>query len=655
MKKIFSMVIIMLIMLSSSINAFAMEANNVQIVTNGNTTFLIKSNGDVKGWGRNSKGEIGNGMTIDQYTPVTIEGLSNIKEIILSNYGYGFTFAIDNAGQVFGWGYNGYGQLGLGTNSNVLIPTQIVNLPAISMIKINEYTVYAITADGDVYSTGKNDYGQVGNGTKTTQKTFTKIPQLSNISDIVCKSNVAYAITNDKRVYAWGRGDSCQIGHGSYIRAQVTAAEITTLSNVNKVVTNGVTTFAICNNRQEVYSWGESYFGQAGNYSEKTATPKRVVIISDLPEAVDELTIVNQTTFAVMSDGTLYGWGRNGSNELGNGGTFDKRKPEIIQNIPKVKQFVFNGFTGILLGVDGYVYVWGKNTYGEAGIGTTGRIAYATKLSTLDNNIGQIFDGYNAMYAVDTNGTLYGWGSNRNRQIAIDYTTGILTPTIITNISDVMDVEKVNDTAFAYDAQGVIYGWGKNNYGQIGDNTIINVAVPFIVSNNEMTTTEGTGDVNSTVPIVGSINALEISITHPANISYSIDPNSENGFYCSDIQIQNNSKVPVNIRIETFEASPDGDLVFQDVLPDSIDWNGLNTQETKSNIALGIRYVSTNQWLISIPEMVEPLYAVEIDNTFIGALAKESSAALRLCGHHGLAFGGNYSAKHELVFVVSLL
>lgn len=655
MKKIFSVVMIMLIILSSSINANAMEANNVQIVTNGNTTFLIESNGDVKGWGRNSKGEIGNGTTIDQYTPVTIEGLSNIKEIIPSTYGYGFVFAIDNAGQVFGWGYNGYGQLGLGIYGDVLTPTQITALPPISNIRMNNYTVYAITTEGDVYSTGRNDYGQVGNGTKTTQRVFTQIPQLSGIKDIVCMADVSYAITYDKRVYAWGRGDSWQIGCGEYISAQTTPSKITTLSNVEEIVTNGFTTFAILNNRQEVYSWGESWSGEAGNYSETTATPKRVVIISDLNETVDMLTIVNQTTFAVMSDGTLYGWGRNGSNELGNGGTFDKRKPEIIQNIPKVKQFVFNGFTGILLGVDGCVYVWGKNTYGEAGIGTTGRIAYATRLSTLDNNIGQIFNGYNAMYAVDTNGTLYGWGSNRNRQIAIDDTTGILTPTIIPNISDVMDVEKVNDTAFAYDAQGVIYGWGKNNYGQIGDNTIINVAVPFIVSNNEMTTTEGTGDVNSTVPIVGSINALEISITHPANISYSIDPNSENGFYCSDIQIQNNSKVPVNIRIETFEASSDGDLMFQDVLPSSMDWNGLNTQKTKSYIALGIRYVSTNQWLISIPEMVDPLYAVEIDNTFIGALAKESSAALRLCGYHGLAFDGNYSAKHELVFVVSLL
>ena len=73
--------------------------------------------------------------------------------------------------------------------------------------------------------------------------------------------------------------------------------------------------------------------------------------------------------------------------------------------------------------------------------------------------------------------------------------------------------------------------------------------MPYVISNNEMVTTEGTGNVNSTVSIIGSINSLEISITHPANISYTIDPNVEDGFYCPDIQIQNNSKVPVKISI----------------------------------------------------------------------------------------------------------
>lgn len=656
MKRILSIAMAMLVMLGLSITAYAIEANNVRVVTNGETTFLIESNGNVKGWGRNPKGEVGNGTTIDQYAPVSIEGLSNIRIIVPNDYGYGFFFAIDSTGQVYAWGYNGYGQLGLGINNNVSVPALVTGLPEISQIRINEYTVYAITTGGDVYATGENDYGQVGNGSKTTQRAFVKIPQLSGIRDIVCRSNVAYAISNDNKVFAWGKGNSWQLGIDLYTSAQTTPAEIRGLSGkrVDEIITNGVTTFAVCNDRQDLYSWGESWFGESGNYSETSGIPKKVTIISDLPETIDEFIIAGQTSFAVMSDGTLYGWGRNGYNELGNGGTFNKSRPEIIENIPKVKQFVFKGSTGIVLGVDGCVYSWGRNPYGEAGTGSQGRIPDAIKLTALGNNIERIFNGNNAMYAVNADGTVYGWGNNNKRQLAIGNTGDILPPTIIQGISSIVNLEKVNDTIFAADSQDIIYGWGENEYGQVGNNSIDNVAIPFVVSDNEMTTTTGTGEVNSTVPIVGEIDALELSFTHPLSIAYSIDPNDENGFYCPDIQIRNNSKVPVEVRIESFKACAGGDLVFEDVMPNSKDWSSLNRQETKSYIALGLQYVDGSDWLISQPELNDPLYAAQVDHTFIGVLGKESGAALRLSGYHGLAFDGNYSAKHELVFVVAI-
>lgn len=129
----------------------------------------------------------------------------------------------------------------------------------------------------------------------------------------------------------------------------------------------------------------------------------------------------------------------------------------------------------------------------------------------------------------------------------------------------------------------------------------------------------------------------------------------DDGFYCADIHIQNNSKVPVKIYIESFESVADGDLNLQDVLPDSMDWNSLSKQETKSYIALGLRYADELEGMISQPEIVNPLYAVEIDDTYVGALAKASGGTLELFGMHGLAFDGNYSATHELVFIVSLL
>ena len=654
MKKIISIAMIFLVTILASINLDAFASGIAEIISNGDTTFLIDTYGNVQGWGKNLKGEVGNGTTIDQYTPVSIDGLSNITEIIPNQDGYGYFFAINSSGQVYAWGYNGYGQLGLETTTNQLTPVLIPNLPEVSKIILNGYTTYAITTDGDVYAWGMNDYGQVGNNTKTTQRAPVKI-QIDNVKSLTCKAKVVFALTESKEVYAWGRGDDYQTGTGDYTAAQLKPVQITGLSNVDEIITNGVTSFAICNDRQDVYSWGEGWASELGTYSERNRTPKRVWVLSDLNETIEELVIELRTGFAITSDNTLYGWGYNSYNQLGNGGTYNQGVPIKITNIPKVNQFIFNGNSGIVLGNDKCVYTWGKNPYGEVGRGDIYRQAYAEKLTVLGNNIEQIYNGNTSMYARDADGVLYGWGTNNLGQLGIGNIVRIVAPTAIAEFTDITGLEKIDNTIFASDAQDTVFGWGNNEYGQLGDSTNVTALSPIVITQNNVTTITGIGDVNSTVPIVGSISALEISITHPVSISYSIDPNSEESFICSDIQIQNNSKVPVKVTIESFEASLESDIIFEDVLPDSLDWESLSAQDSQRYIALGIMYSDKTNWLESQQNMINPIYAIEINNNYIGALSSGEIGTLNLCCSHGTAFNGSFSAKHELIFIISLL
>ena len=105
MKRLIGTIMFFLIIIFSSINFTSFAAGNAQIVSNGNTTFLIESDGTVKGWGRNDKGELGIGTTEDEHSPVMINGLSNIKEIIPAKSGREYFLAIDYDGNVYSWGY----------------------------------------------------------------------------------------------------------------------------------------------------------------------------------------------------------------------------------------------------------------------------------------------------------------------------------------------------------------------------------------------------------------------------------------------------------------------------------------------------------------------------------------------------------------------
>ena len=652
MKKLLYIILIILIFSVPGITVNAAGIGNAQIVSNGNTTFLIEPDGNVKGWGRNDKGELGIGTTEDEHSPVVVNGLSDISVIVPASVSRECFFAIDYDGYVYSWGYNGYGQLGLGSTSNQLTPAQIPSLSDVKEIVINDLTVYAITSNGDVYAWGKNDYGQVGSGSKTTQTTPYKINGLSSIKDIICGEQTVFALTEDGYVYAWGYGGDFQMGNGEYVSAQTTPLLIENLSHVDEVITNGETSFAICDNYQEIYSWGEGWQGELGTYSERNRTPKRVSILSDLDEQIDKLIIKQNNCFVITDNNVLYGWGDGGYSQLGNGSTYDKYIPVVIPDVPSIKDVTFNGYTTVALGTDGCVYAWGRNLQGTAGTGNTSIVRTPQSISGL-SNIMEIYNGGNAVYAINSDGEVYSWGRNDSGQLGIGTTSYVSPPNIIEAISGTLSIKKTEDTVFAIDAQGVIYGWGDNNYGQIGDGTLDDMLSPYTIYNNVMKTVTGTGDVLSTVPIMGSINALEISVTHPLNISYLINPNIEESFVCPDIEIQNNSLVPVKITIESFIASSEGDIVFEDVMPDSFDWDTLSLQESQQYIALGLDYADESQWLKSQPIM--PLYAAEIDNNYIGALASGGVGSLKLYCKHGLAFDGSYSSMHELILVVSLL
>ena len=656
MKKIISIFIFVLVLTVTCFSAKAEQPPTTPwIVSNGYTTFYKNADGTYIGWGLNSSGEVAIGNNENQLKPISVPGLSDIKEIICVDGTYSF-FALKTDGTVLAWGDNRYGQLGIGSYTDQSLPVGIPGLTEISKVVTDGYTAYAITTAGDVYAWGKNNYGQVGNNRySTSEKNPVLLPELSNIHDIVCSGGVAYAIDSDGKVFAWGRANSGQIGNNSWISAQLRPVEVIGLTGVDQIVTNGDTTFALCYDGQMVYGWGANNYGQVGcSSSINKRTPVLLSGISDVKELIIEF----KTTYAIRSDGKLFAWGHNSYGQLADGSTSTKSYPQLISGIPTVKQIISNGYSTCILCTNNSVYAWGYNSYGGVGNGLIGgsqKTPY--KINSLRNTLNIAGEEY-TFFAVKDDGTVYSWGLNESGEAGVGTTGTQRTPTLV-KISNVEDIQVFNNTVFAQDNQGTIYGWGANNYGQIGDDATNNVLTPFIILNNEMisemVTITGTGNVNSNIPIVGEIGALEISFTHPVNISYSIDPNIENSFYCQDIHITNHSKVPVEVRIESFNACSGGNLVFEDVMPDSQDWNNLNRQESKTFIALGLQYIDETEWVLSTPALIDPLFAVEVDNIFAGALAKESSSGLSFCCYHGMAFDGNYSANHELVFLVSLL
>ncbi len=145
----------------------------ITIAAGGVHSLALASDGTVYAWGRNNMGQLGDNTFDDSRKPVAVN-LSAIpsgeKVIAIAAGGDLFSMALTDKGKVYTWGYNGAGQLGIGTseNSGFPIPHAVSTSDALAGKKIVAIAAdynhcVALSCDGKVFTWGGNDHGQLGN------------------------------------------------------------------------------------------------------------------------------------------------------------------------------------------------------------------------------------------------------------------------------------------------------------------------------------------------------------------------------------------------------------------------------------------------------------------------------------------------------------
>ena len=158
--------------------------NIVQIVSEKYTSHALTADGSIYSWGYNYYGQFGNKTTNGNAStyPEKMQKVSNIIQITAGEHHISM---LDADGSIWSTGYNSNGQFGTGTTQaeNVL-PTQMLDTDGSVLYGVREiasgrdHTVL-IKEDNTVWSVGFNGYGQLGLG--TTSQT-TKIQQVKAVS-----------------------------------------------------------------------------------------------------------------------------------------------------------------------------------------------------------------------------------------------------------------------------------------------------------------------------------------------------------------------------------------------------------------------------------------------------------------------------------------
>ena len=281
-------------------------------------TCALTTGGGAKCWGRNSEGQLGDGNTTDQGTPVDVSGLtSGVAAVAAGTF---HTCALTTTGGVKCWGYNVYGQLGDGTTMDSTTPVDVSGLSSgVAAVSAGNAHTCALTTAGGVKCWGYNVHGELGDGTSFNTRTVpVDVSGLTSAVAGIAAGAHSCAITTAGGLKCWGENDRYQLGDGT-TTTRTTPVDVSGLTTGVAAVSAGdyKHTCAVTTSGG-VKCWGYNWAGQLGDGT--TTDRSTPVDVSGLTTGVAAVSAGTHHTCALTTAGGLKCWGSNLNVQLGDGG-----------------------------------------------------------------------------------------------------------------------------------------------------------------------------------------------------------------------------------------------------------------------------------------------------------------------------------------------
>ncbi|XP_065815564.1 probable E3 ubiquitin-protein ligase HERC4 [Labrus bergylta] len=199
----------------------ALDAQIITVLACGQShTLAVNDKGQVFSWGSGSDGQVGlNNFDECVRVPRNIRSLSDVQ-IVQVACGFWHSLALSRGGQVFSWGQNRFGQLGLGLNGQSISTPQVIqSLHGVPFAQISAGGAhsFALTLSGAVFGWGRNKFGQLGLN-DTNDRCFPillKSLRSQRVIYISCGEDHTAALTKLRGVFTFGAGGYGQLGHNS--------------------------------------------------------------------------------------------------------------------------------------------------------------------------------------------------------------------------------------------------------------------------------------------------------------------------------------------------------------------------------------------------------------------------------------------------------
>ncbi len=343
---------------------------------------------------------------------------------------------------------------------------------------------------------GRNDVGQLGLGDVVHRSSPVQISGPVNWSNISGGASSLLAVKNDNTLWAWGDNSKGQHGQqdgGIYLRRS-SPVQIGTLTSWLHVHIGGVAGAVAVKTDGTLWAWGGNNYGELGlgNSGAAGATSRSSPVqVGTLATWSKTAAARGGSSFGIKTDGTLWAWGANVENSvhgvLGLGDVVSRSSPVQVGTLATWSSIVSGWWTTFAIKTDGTLWGWGRtSTYGELGMGDAVNRSSPVQVGTLAT-WAELASGTTSFIGRQTNGTIWAWGNNTTAGTVV----GVLglgdvvsrsSPTQIGTLTTWAAIRMgAYNPAAALKTDGTLWTWGPNASGQLGKGDVVDRSSPVQV------------------------------------------------------------------------------------------------------------------------------------------------------------------------------
>jgi alpha-tubulin suppressor-like RCC1 family protein len=353
--------------------AAALVPTETSLLTGSEHTCAITPSNEIYCWGRNGEGQLGInawGAGAARSTPEAVQIPTGVEFAALAVGGTGLhTCALSTVGYAYCWGWNQYYQIGVDDIwAKVVTPVPVPGSTVFTSIASGSGHNCGLTSDGKAYCWGHNDHGQLGDGTQTDRMTPVPVSTAVSFESVFPGGLHTCGIeAGTGKAYCWGDNEYGQLGIGS-TTDQSFPTEVPGDGGFADLAagwyhTCGVTTAGTA------WCWGRNNQAELGlgTTSDPVDQPQRITSVSGF----SSITAGSAHTCALTSGGVAYCWGRADQGQLGWGDPAgpDKKVPTLVAGGLTFAVLSAGSLHTCGLTADGTAWCWGDNGSWQLGQG----------------------------------------------------------------------------------------------------------------------------------------------------------------------------------------------------------------------------------------------------------------------------------------------